>query len=317
MSLNIYAAFAICVTVIGGAAYYINHVDLPAADLPTPLVIAPSNEPRSELAVDGPRGGWVRQFSHANAIDRQAAENQRNGVAPISAREPLGEEHDGLPPLVLPPLASDVATAPPAQERVEAEADVVLVSATAPPDDAAQIVADAPALNAGAPDAPAAPATYTVKKGDTLVRVVEQAYGSRDAAWVERVLAANPRVKARKGKILIGEALTLPSTAAPEPPPLASAAGDKSSRAAKEAKAPARTPDDKKNKAGLASKDKAGVRWYTVQRNDSLARIAKAQLSDADRWPEIAKLNKRLDPNRIVAGTRIKLPADVRVAAGG
>ncbi|MET7752703.1 BTAD domain-containing putative transcriptional regulator [Micromonospora sp. NPDC005367] len=58
---------------------------------------------------------------------------------------------------------------------------------------------------------------------------------------------------------------------------------------------------------------------YTVERGDSLSKIAKRQLGDADRWPEIFALNRghrfpdvggRLrDPNVIRPGWTLKLPA--------
>ena len=52
------------------------------------------------------------------------------------------------------------------------------------------------------------------------------------------------------------------------------------------------------------------IRWYTIRKNDSLARIARRELKNVRRWPEIVKLNKSLDARKpIHAGTRIKLPA--------
>ncbi|TDC25204.1 LysM peptidoglycan-binding domain-containing protein, partial [Micromonospora sp. 15K316] len=59
---------------------------------------------------------------------------------------------------------------------------------------------------------------------------------------------------------------------------------------------------------------------YTVERGDSLSKIAKRQLGDADRWPEIFALNRGhrfpdvggtlRDPNIIRPGWTLKLPAD-------
>ncbi|WP_245828532.1 BTAD domain-containing putative transcriptional regulator [Micromonospora avicenniae] len=59
---------------------------------------------------------------------------------------------------------------------------------------------------------------------------------------------------------------------------------------------------------------------YTVERGDSLSKIAKRQLGDADRWPEIFALNRGhrfpdvggtlRDPNVIRPGWTLKLPAD-------
>ncbi|MGW4294294.1 transcriptional regulator [Micromonospora chersina] len=61
---------------------------------------------------------------------------------------------------------------------------------------------------------------------------------------------------------------------------------------------------------------------YTVERHDTLSRIAKQWLGDADRWPEICRLNKHRhfpriggtlrDCNLIYPGWELQLPADAR-----
>ncbi|MEU4482535.1 transcriptional regulator [Micromonospora sp. NPDC023966] len=61
---------------------------------------------------------------------------------------------------------------------------------------------------------------------------------------------------------------------------------------------------------------------YTVERHDTLSRIAKQWLGDADRWPEICRLNKHRhfpriggtlrDCNLIYPGWELRLPADAR-----
>ncbi len=53
----------------------------------------------------------------------------------------------------------------------------------------------------------------------------------------------------------------------------------------------------------------AGFRWYTVQKDDSLAKIARRQLKNERRWQEIQKLNRLESGDHIEAGRRIKLPA--------
>ncbi|NES28107.1 transcriptional regulator [Micromonospora terminaliae] len=61
---------------------------------------------------------------------------------------------------------------------------------------------------------------------------------------------------------------------------------------------------------------------YTVERHDTLSRIAKQWLGDADRWPEICRLNKHRhfpriggalrDCNLIYPGWELRLPAEAR-----
>jgi nucleoid-associated protein YgaU len=49
---------------------------------------------------------------------------------------------------------------------------------------------------------------------------------------------------------------------------------------------------------------------YVVKPGDSLSKIAKEQLGDATRWPEIAELNKATlpNPNLLRVGQELKLP---------
>lgn len=56
----------------------------------------------------------------------------------------------------------------------------------------------------------------------------------------------------------------------------------------------------------------ASTRTYTVKRGDYLAKIAREQLGDASRWPEIYNLNKAVigaNPNLIYPGQVYRLPA--------
>ena len=59
----------------------------------------------------------------------------------------------------------------------------------------------------------------------------------------------------------------------------------------------------------------SAVEWstYTVRPGDSLSAIARDQLGDADRWPELVDLNPVVadDPDLIYAGTVLRLPAPV------
>jgi nucleoid-associated protein YgaU len=55
----------------------------------------------------------------------------------------------------------------------------------------------------------------------------------------------------------------------------------------------------------------AKKRTYVVQPGDSLSKIAKEELGDASRWPEIFELNKDQikDPNLIHTGQELKMPS--------
>jgi len=52
------------------------------------------------------------------------------------------------------------------------------------------------------------------------------------------------------------------------------------------------------------------AKTYVVKAGDTLSKIAKAQLGDASRWPEIVEANKGKikDPNAIAPGLEIRIP---------
>lgn len=60
---------------------------------------------------------------------------------------------------------------------------------------------------------------------------------------------------------------------------------------------------------------------YVVQKGDSLTRIARARLGDAQRWTEIQALNSGVDPKNLRVGMKLRLPAgaqgDREAAQGG
>ncbi len=47
---------------------------------------------------------------------------------------------------------------------------------------------------------------------------------------------------------------------------------------------------------------------YIVKKGDTLSAIAKRELGDASRWPELAALNSIPNPDLIYPGQEIKLP---------
>lgn len=59
-----------------------------------------------------------------------------------------------------------------------------------------------------------------------------------------------------------------------------------------------------------ASATKAGAKKkiYTVKKGDTLISIAKKQLGDADRWKEISKLNKNIQPRSLKPKMKLRLP---------
>ena len=49
---------------------------------------------------------------------------------------------------------------------------------------------------------------------------------------------------------------------------------------------------------------------YTIEKGDTLERLAVEFLGEASRWPEIAAANPDLDPDKIHVGQEILIPRD-------
>jgi hypothetical protein len=60
-----------------------------------------------------------------------------------------------------------------------------------------------------------------------------------------------------------------------------------------------------RRKAPPSNKPKGRRRTVTVRKGDTLGKIAMREYGNANRWPEIAKLNKLRNPNAIKVGQRL------------
>ncbi len=141
--------------------------------------------------------------------------------------------------------------------------------------------------------APRAPRSlrHTVVRGDTLTRIAAVHYDSRSPAVINAIFDANSSVLSSPDLLRVGVELTLPVLdGVGGAPPV-----EPTSRAAKRERINA-VPH---------------FRWYQIKKNDRYVSIARRQLGNVSRWPEIYELNKDKfpDPQRIREGVRIKLPA--------
>ena len=61
----------------------------------------------------------------------------------------------------------------------------------------------------------------------------------------------------------------------------------------------------------------AKEKLYRVGVNgEMILEVARRTLSNGDRWPEIYRLNPKLDPQVLIpAGTELRLPSDARIDA--
>ena len=92
-----------------------------------------------------------------------------------------------------------------------------------------------------------------------------------------------------------------PAPGAPKPAPAGGAAAGG-----------AAAPGGAKPQAVPASQPAPANGEYTVQKGDSLSKIAKKHLGDANAWKKIYEANKAVigdDPDKIFPGQKLKLPA--------
>ncbi len=136
--------------------------------------------------------------------------------------------------------------------------------------------------------ASSATSTYVVQKGDSLARIARAKLGS-EQRWTE-IQALNGGVNPKS--LRVGMKLNLPGDAKGETSTPKSKAG---------ASAPVKSP------AKATSKPSGGT--YIVKGGDSLTRIAERVLGNGQRWKEIVALNPGLDPNRLLVGKSLKMPA--------
>jgi LysM repeat protein len=286
MALNVKAAMLICLGFIGGFSWLADELAGPPTESGLPLLAssAPVRLARSLALVPSPldsqrRSDWARRFERVNPLDREAATRH---VAEASAAllAPSVPSEQGFVSPALPPLLEPEPVTAVQLDAIEPTAEIRLVAQSAPP----------------APECE--PRVYRVARGDSLASIARREWSSRDSRLIDLLLAANPKLTLRKaGRIILGEELLIPDATAAERflagkpwRPDAPAAATGSDQITPEAPATA-----------------AG-HWYTIRPNDTLAGIATRFLNDSRRWREIAEVNRALDPQKMVPGTRIRLP---------
>lgn len=305
MALSVRMAMLICLGSIGGMSWVVQQFSAPRPDVAAAEVTLAPAQLASVVGLSGmpqsgglgrQRGEWARQFSRPNTLEAQAEANRmrRDTLACVPPTSPPTEEAQTAS---LPPLAYDadlvIASAPPLDGAFTAPAG----------EEPVVVAAGDGAATSLEPAQVAKPTRYRVNKGDTLTRIAQQTWKSTDRRLIELLTAANPQVRQRRGRILVGEELIIPDTAEVQ----GVLAGAKNVPAAEPVAVA----------AGREAAPKTGeLQWYTIQRNDSLASIAQRFLKDGRRWREIAALNSGLDPHKIVPGLRIKLPPVIRMAHG-
>jgi nucleoid-associated protein YgaU len=135
---------------------------------------------------------------------------------------------------------------------------------------------------------------YTVQTGDTLSAIAQRELGSAKR-WQE-ILAANPGLD--PAKLRVGKSLQIPGGPA------------NSGTTPSAALASYKKPEAQSNAKGTNS----GQTWK-VGKGENLWRIAERALGDGKRWQEIAALNPRVNPDKLVLGQVLVLPGGSKAPA--
>ena len=176
-------------------------------------------------------------------------------------------------------------------------------------------------MPSGSEPKPLAGKPYKVQHGDRLSVIAKEKYG--DANLVSLIKQANPGLN--EHRIIAGSTIMLP-----DPPAGGADPGAKSERPGKPESGTASAEKDKPSASGtrreasarLASDESkpefvdrtrtsANGESYTVRRNDTLRKIAKARLGDENRWREILALNK----DKLHSGDALEIGMSLRMPA--
>jgi nucleoid-associated protein YgaU len=223
---------------------------------------------------------------------------------------PLSEPHEDLPvprakaaPPPLVSLESDLfAEQPVVDGPVVPPAEVPQLSELPrpqPPVETRPLVPTPAPSQRPAPVAATGPRRYTVRAGETLGEIAQRELGS--VKQIPRIVALNAGLD--PDRVLAGQVLLLPAEGADAPAP--------------------RTPaavQEARPVPSVAAAAPSSTRRYTVRAGDTLSQIAVRELGTTARMAEIEALNAGLDPDRVLAGQVLLLPADAgssstRVAA--
>ncbi len=156
---------------------------------------------------------------------------------------------------------------------------------------------------------------YEVADGDSLVSIAQKVYGPKAGAKyanIQNIYEANKNTMKSRDSLQIGQKLVIPSLSEKEQALVNTGFFEKAAETPKAADAPKKIETakaDARKAEDAAAKDSKALKDYVVKENDTLWKIAVKYLGDGNRYDEIAQLNKTINPDRLVVGTKLKLPA--------
>jgi len=211
------------------------------------------------------------------------------------------------------PAASEVVKNTMAETTAGATAETMSAAPAAPASAAVQ-TADAVKI---ADEIKSSDTVYQVSDGDSLAFIAQKFYGPQAGnryANIQKIYEANKKTMKSINELQVGQKLVIPPLSEKEMPLVKTGLFEKVKDDVKAEKATAAVKKATTTKAAAATKTSPEVKEtqkfkeYVVKENDTLWKIAAKHLGDGIRFKEIADLNKNMNPNSLVTGTKIRIP---------
>jgi len=268
------------------------------------LISGPGSAPRSNPGSGGPLviDQGARDGSLASALQRSRDRGTRTDPDRVAQAEAGGGADDGGPVAGVQGMWSMGGRVMDSVRRLELpRMPAAELRSIGPQQPTPAPRSDAERRTRPEPRAAARPDRMrVVVEGDSLYSICAEEYG--DGALWRRLAAYNEGRVADNGGVRAGVTLRLPERSVLTGAPTAGAP---------EADRPRAREQTPRERTG-ASVDPArrAQRTYIVQKGDMLGEIARRELGSSKRWREIVELNGLEDPDRIVVGMKLKLPAE-------
>jgi LysM repeat protein len=150
---------------------------------------------------------------------------------------------------------------------------------------------------------------YKAQAGDSLSKIAARFYGTSNRQTMQLILDANPSLKQNPNLIVVGKNYVVPTgPAASAPVAVQTIPLPKVPRLAENVNIVHETQPVIQRQANAPVAATPGY-VYVVKENDTLRKIAAAQLGTPDAASAIQELNKLPDGNKIRAGMKLRLPA--------
>lgn len=150
------------------------------------------------------------------------------------------------------------------------------------------------------------PASYVAVAGDSVTRIAARLMGGNTKTNRDLLIRANPQLQKSGNVVVIGRTYVIPNPSAASTVRVGLDASHVVARPAPAGSA----------QAAAESHPAEATRWYTVKGDDSLWRIAEAELGSGTAWTQIRDLNKDVlkGSETVHPNMRLRLPAKTAVA---